>query len=368
MTNTINKLRIQFLVIPLVVLSLTPFVNDSLGIPKLISLIIGTILVVIALTNQISNFSKFCYIPIFLSTYYMFLQVINPIDLSKFLLGAYSRNGGFIALFCLTMIFVLVASQVDPQIKNFKTTLNITINFVVIYSILEILNLLPYQSLTDFGGKITLTLANPNFASAFLGIVIPIKLFLIYGLSKPQKIVELGVIAYLIYVLNLTGSLQGYLVLIIGFIIFFLMIIKNKVNFNLKKATLIISCISTVILGIVLLNLENFFNLMVKSGSADFRINYWKLSYSIWADHKIFGVGIDNLGAYSTKYRDQQLSRQEGIFTVPDRSHNVFIDHFVNGGMIGGFLWLIFVLAVSYCALMNIYRKTEFSYSQPIFK
>ena len=112
MTNTINKLRIQFLVIPLVVFSLTPFVNDSLGIPKLISLIFGTILVVIALTNQISNFSKFCYIPIFLSTYYMFLQVINPIDLSKFLLGAYSRNGGFIDLFCLTMIFVLVASQV----------------------------------------------------------------------------------------------------------------------------------------------------------------------------------------------------------------------------------------------------------------
>jgi tetratricopeptide (TPR) repeat protein len=42
------------------------------------------------------------------------------------------------------------------------------------------------------------------------------------------------------------------------------------------------------------------------------------------------------------------------MFTATDRSHNVILDHFVNGGLFTGLLWLIFVVLVSRLALKYI--------------
>jgi predicted Zn-dependent protease len=42
---------------------------------------------------------------------------------------------------------------------------------------------------------------------------------------------------------------------------------------------------------------------------------------------------------------------------IPDKSHNVFIDHLANGGLIGGLLWLIMVLSVFY-VLFKIIRSS----------
>jgi O-antigen ligase len=347
----------NFLVIPIVAFALIPVVHDSLGIPKLIALVIGTIYIIAGSTYKKLNFNAFLYIPPLLVIIYLFIQIINPIDFSKFLLGSYSRNGGFIAILCLTIIFLLIATNSDFEVKNYLYLLNLTINLLAVYSLLEIFNLLPYKSLTDFGGKIILTLANPNFASAFLGIAVTFKLF--YAKSKNRiKLLEIPVIFYLLYLLYQTGSIQGYFVLTTGCIFFLIMLGKKSQYISVKRFILTSCTIFPIVLILIFLNSKRLIDFLIDSGSARFRINYWNISFNIWKDHKFFGVGIDNLSSYATKYRSEQMVMQEGIFTIPDRSHNVFIDHFVNGGLLAGITWLTFVLGVSFIAVRMLYKRS----------
>ena len=81
--------------------------------------------------------------------------------------------------------------------------------------------------------------------------------------------------------------------------------------------------------------------------------------FRIWQHNPIFGVGIDNFQSQATILRDKKLMIQEGVFTVPDRSHNVILDHFANGGLFAGVLWIIFVILISKRAISLIKNSNE---------
>jgi hypothetical protein len=59
---------------------------------------------------------------------------------------------------------------------------------------------------------------------------------------------------------------------------------------------------------------------------------------------------------YAPRYRSEELVKQEGIFTNPDRSHNVFLDHFVNGGVFTGLIWASLVVLISFFAARKLIR------------
>jgi hypothetical protein len=108
------------------------------------------------------------------------------------------------------------------------------------------------------------------------------------------------------------------------------------------------------ILVMVTVNSTSITNWFITNASVKQRLSYWKLSVDIWRDHLITGVGLDNLRNFTTTYRSVELVKQEGMFTSPDRSHNVVLDHFVNGGLVTGTLWLLFVIVISKIAVKNI--------------
>jgi tetratricopeptide (TPR) repeat protein len=68
-------------------------------------------------------------------------------------------------------------------------------------------------------------------------------------------------------------------------------------------------------------------------------------------------VGLDNLGQVATFYRDSELAKQEGIWTIPDRTHNVPLDHLVNGGVLAFVLWIVFISIITILAFRKIFRK-----------
>jgi O-antigen ligase len=65
----------------------------------------------------------------------------------------------------------------------------------------------------------------------------------------------------------------------------------------------------------------------------------------IWREHFLFGVGIENLSNFSGEFRNQTM-RTWGLYTLPDKSHNMFLDFFVTGGLFVGLSWIIFVFFV----------------------
>jgi hypothetical protein len=83
-------------------------------------------------------------------------------------------------------------------------------------------------------------------------------------------------------------------------------------------------------------------------GSVAQRLDYWRTGFEIWKDYPIFGVGTDQFQRYAALYRTPEQLKRDGVFVVPDKSHNVLIDHFANGGLIVGLIWITFVCSVFY--------------------
>jgi hypothetical protein len=93
-------------------------------------------------------------------------------------------------------------------------------------------------------------------------------------------------------------------------------------------------------------------------GSVAQRLDYWRTGFEIWKDHPIFGVGADQFQRYAALYRTPEQLKRDGVFVIPDKSHNVLIDHFANGGLVVGLVWIAFVVSVFYM-LIKALRGSE---------
>ena len=89
------------------------------------------------------------------------------------------------------------------------------------------------------------------------------------------------------------------------------------------------------------------------------RLEYWGLGVRMWKDHPFFGVGVDNYQDWSPLYRTPELIRIDGYAVIPDKSHNIFIDHFSNGGLFAGIVWTVSCLLILVVAFKL--RRTELS-------
>lgn len=354
----------SFLVLPLTVLTIGPGLHDVNGFPKLLALVIGTFILVLKYPGNLKITSRVASIPWLMVLSYGILQLISLNDLNSFLLGTYMRNGGYITLICLATVLTIVSNLPISKVKEFKNILLISIYGLILYAVMQFFEFLPYKTVLNYQGALTLTLTNPNFTSAYLGIAISgVFILLIYW--ERNFLQHILLLPLLFYFLFETQSLQGFLVVLINFGIyliyertkFFLLIKKFK-----KSTFLIVLGVSFLLVG----NLSNISQWLTTNGSVKQRLSYWGLSIDIWRDYFLTGVGLDNLRNFTTRYRSLELVKQEGMFTATDRSHNVVLDHFVNGGLFTGLLWLIFVVLVSRLALKKIILP-EHRETSPIF-
>ena len=363
MSRTVQRnLLNPFLILPFTVLTIGPGLHDVNGFPKLVAFVIGTFILVLAYPANLKITSRVASIPWLIVLSYGILQLINLNNLNSFLLGTYMRNGGYITLICLAIVFTIVSNLPINKVNEFKKIFLISIYGLILYALLQFFELLPYKTVLSYQGALTLTLTNPNFTSAYLGIAISgVIIFLIY--RKRNSLQYTLLLPVLFYFLFKTQSLQGFLIVLVTFLIY--LIYEREKIFLLikkfKKSTLLI--LSGIILSFIG-NLASISQWVTTNGSVKQRLSYWGLSVDIWRDYFLTGVGLDNLRNFTTTYRSLGLVKQEGMFTAPDRSHNVVLDHFVNGGLFTGLLWLIFAVLVSRLALKNIIL-TEHSQASP---
>lgn len=341
-----------FLILPLTVLTIGPGIHDVNGFPKLVAMVTGTLILVLIYPANFKITSKITTIPWLMVASYGIIQLINSNDLNSFLLGTYMRNGGYITLICLATLFTIVSNLPIKKVKEFENIFLISIYGLIIYAVLQFFDLLPYKTILDYEGALALTLTNPNFTSAYLGITVSGLTILSISREKNffQYVLLLPVVSYFLF---RTQSLQGFLIVFVTFVIY-LIYERKKIFLLIKKFK---KSIFLILLGVSFLLASNFSYIsqwLTTNGSVKQRLSYWELSIDIWRDHFLTGVGLDNLRNFTTSYRSLAIVKQEGIFTAPDRSHNVILDHFVNGGLFTGLLWLTFVVLVSRLALKNI--------------
>lgn len=341
---------LEFIAIPLVTLFIIPIFSDSNGISKLFGLILG--ILILGFLRQYISFNLrnwVTYFPLILLAPYAISQILKPNDIDKFLIGSPGRNGGFIAWAGLAILMLYIANSYGENFSSFQKSLIFTYIGFIFLGLLQFFDFLPWQQSMSFNG-LSITLGNPNFASAMLAIMCSVHAVFILYEKKYRNGYSLFAFSLALFVLWQTHSLQGLLVLVLNALLVSALYFRHSI-LNLLKKRKIFLLTPFLIVGAVLPIVPNLLDWFVANGSVRQRIAYWRLSLEIFYDNFWFGVGIDNLRGKVLEYRDLALVKQEGIFTIPDRTHNVLLDHFVNGGIFAGLIWFVFICSVSYYAL-----------------
>jgi len=350
--------RNLFVIIPILSLAQIPGLFISTDLFRLTILVL-TIMVLVFLHGSYLRINKIGQLlPVLLIAIYFLNQLVLKNDLTTFLLGRFNRYGGIISLICFTVLFILASNKSRAIEGELIQALNITYIIMMTYGLLEVSGLLnKFQAL--YNGKrildqqsyLTLSLGNPNMASAFLALVISMHLGLILFKSQKNYLIQIPILLTNLFLLSQTKSMQGWLILILCASFYAFIIYRRNLSIFTRRLNILASFALLILVMVLSFNISRIIDLIIVGGHVNERLNYWKLSIKIWQDFKITGVGVDNLGEYSTFYRDEKLFRQEGVWTVPDRSHNVILDHLVNGGIFAGLLWLIFVTVISVIAI-----------------
>jgi hypothetical protein len=182
------------------------------------------------------------------------------------------------------------------------------------------------------------TFGNPNFQSAFLGMVsvLLVPYILISNLRIIYRLIAGLILLAALYGIELTNSIQGFFNFIIG------TAVMAFLYFVLKKwKVLSVLTLAVTVLGVASI-IAAFFRMgplaeLIYKGSMAARVYYWDTAFRIATDNPFFGVGPDKYGDWLRHYR---TSAEVQTNLTTDSSHSVYFDILSGGGFPLFFVYL----------------------------
>lgn len=337
------------LVLPIVFLSITTFTANATTLFR------SGVIVVLALTIYLLrpfDLIKYKFFVLTFSVIFLWYSIsflATNQSYANFLLGAYGRNFGILTL-CALFLLMLESAEFyrNEKVKLLKS-IYILLIMANLYGIVQNLGLDPLN--WETGAGYGLTLGNPNFSSALFGMLSVLPIYYFSLASNYKKFFHLLVFISSFIQIILSGSSQGFLLFVFNFFIF--MYIANRSLIAKKKK--MITVISTLLLfPFMFVFINNFSRILDFANSSvqlNSRLEHWRLGFKVFENNWLFGTGIDNLARFSGEFRNL-TNRSWGQYVLPDKSHNVVLDYFATGGVITGIAWLVFVVTISFYAVI----------------
>lgn len=338
----------------MVTLVVTPWASyDPINVPKLAVISIAGFIAFGALMANWAIWLKKEYrvFVILACGFFVHLTVVLVVsgrNIYQEFFGASGRSTGYLAYVALLMLFVsagLLASS--ENLKRVFRSLIIAGILSIAYGLLQTLNLDPAAWSNPYSPVIGF-LGNPNFQSSFLGFT-GIALFSISLSNKTKRyqlVINYLVLALCLFTIKETDSQQGFLVLIGGSSIVFLIWVKHS-RFNfLTVPSLALVFLSVFLATIGSLNKGPLASLLYKD-SVTYRGDYWRAGWKMTLEHPLFGVGLDSYGDWYRRARSLEATLRRGPEIVSNAAHNVFLDF----SSTGGFPLLLIYLAMMFLAL-----------------
>lgn len=341
-----------FLIIPIMFLAINPMLYETGTIFRATLLAVITALYCLFNPPKLVNYKLFIIPTILIISWYLLGWAFHDQSYADFLLGSYSRGFGLLTLIGLYLLLFISADNVIENIKWLFGALYFTLSLALIYGTFQAFGLDFFKYKLNFEG-IRLTLTNPNFSSAFLGILSVVPFGMLLSKQSKYKILNLPFFVVTEILIFQTASTQGFVLSMIGcsILIVFRFLPVKCYSPKYLAGILVLSFISLVIVFATVINLKVFDNLAkylnVNLGITG-RLEHWLTGVRIWKDNPIFGVGIENMGKFSGQYLSDDFLL--GGFVNPDKSHNMVIDHFANGGIVVGMSWIYLITLVSWVA------------------
>ena len=341
-----------------VCLFVTPFNSlDPVSLPKLSLLVV---LSFIAAGFAFSNIEFFktkknrltiSIIGLFIIQLFLVL-LLDHGDFSFKFYGTFGRNTGFVAY--LSLAFLLLASSVSASremLKRYVVAILGSGTVLAIYGVAQSKGQDFYQFENVYATNVFGTFGNPNFQSAFMGIMAAVALTLVlYSRIKVFFKASLLLLMLLaLYNISLSSE-QGYLNFAFGFgfaTIIFLFKSKRQI---LGWITVVLTGAAALLIGLGIFNLGPLSDLIYKS-SLQARSFYWQAAARMMLDHPFFGVGMDSYGDAYFRSRTSQIASVNVAITA-DSAHNIPLDI----GASGGFPLLIAYMSIIVLASISIFK------------
>jgi len=247
--------------------------------------------------------------------------------------GISGRNTGFLAYLFLAILFLGAATLPrESDYQAFPRAILIAGYGSALFCILELLGLNLLGAVNNFGAIIG-TLGNPNFVSAFSGMITvgSFALSLNPKFKSNQKIVFVALSLLSLFLVIKSKSFQGLGATFLGF--FFVLLLFA---FYRRIWTLFYGLIAAGVVGGLLIALGLFEKGPLGSSVYQFtlpiRIQYWQAGLKMLFDHPFTGVGLNSYGDWYRFARDADALITPGATVTTNVAHNVYIDFASNGG------------------------------------
>jgi O-antigen ligase len=353
----------SYYILPIQFLAVTPFLNDQTTLVRNAITIIFPLTLLFFKPNAIYKFKMMSTIFSLILFVYFLSALYNHQNWNQFLLGNYGRSDGVLVLLGLYLIFLLSAYSIPDSKMTILKIFNLIINLTIALGILELMQLNPIRWTAEYKG-IKLSLANPNFASTFIACI---AIFCVYGYLEEKgfsKNVYVAKYLFLSFLVIKTESSQGFILLILGIILSLCFeIMRGK---NLKSIVVLykkrISVYIVVLISaplIILITNKNLVNYLNTSLNLNDRLAHWSLATKVWNENRVLGVGISGLQSHIAEFKTYSDVRRWGEYGHPDKSHNIFLDHLANGGLIALLLYLLLFSIITFFGIKNVLRTSN---------
>lgn len=256
----------------------------------------------------------------------------------------FERMEGLITIWHLGA-YALVAGTVLNTQKIWWWFAHTSVVASVIVSIYSISQLLKDFALHQ-GSRLDATLGNASYLAVYMLFHIFILAFLLFRHRGAQFVKWLyGVLMLTEMVVLYYTATRGTILGLIGgsLLAAFLVMIFGKEYPRTRKATAGVFIAVIALIGIFLMIkntefvktspvLSRFAKISLSETTTQSRFIIWEMSLKGFKEHPILGWGQESYNFVFNKYFDSRLWRQEPWF---DRSHNIFFDWLIAGGLLG---------------------------------
>ncbi len=344
-----------------ITISYTPFTSIDPTSPVKMA-ILGTsafaIILILFFTYPIgiqSNIRTLLFLFLFALDLFLVFFVSSENKIEQFY-GAISRNFGLLTQLSLAVFLLAATIFSSPNIiMRLKKSVIVYGSINMIYGFVQVMGLDFVKNWeTTYANSARGFFANPNQNASFTALV---ALISISNLLNPKRKFSehLGSISFLlISLINIyfSRSTQGYLILIFGMMILFLLFLRQHRIYSKYLIPTALVVISFGFLAILDLFQKLPWKSFLYSSTVEARGDYWRAGIEMGTNNPIFGVGLDKYLEWYRIYRDDTAAARPYASEVSNSAHNVFIDYFA----FGGFPLLLLYLLIQFLVVLKLFR------------
>jgi O-antigen ligase len=346
----------------LTVLVVTPYwVMDPINLPKmalvgcLSFLSLGLILPLLSQTLFRARRVLFLIIALWVLDLFL-IHLFSGRGFELSLYGISGRNTGVLTY--LAFALILFSSSVvsdETFLGKFQKIFMILGLTLTSYGLIQHLGYEPFPYISAYENSVIGTFGNPNFQSAFLGIVGSfLFVTLLDGrLGKGWRIFSVSLLFFVVAGIRLTNSWQGFFNLAAGVGVAIVLILYKLNQKRIANLMLMLGLILFTLVALAMLNLGPLSTVIAKSTLVARRV-YWEAASNILVQNPIFGAGLDGFGDWFRRGRTVTAAEVNGNL-IADSAHSVPLD--IASG--GGFPLLLLYLALIGLTLFSIIKVTR---------